>query len=74
MKNIAEQMRAQIAFNKALPNIQMQLTNNDFAQIPYQDGLLEMLQEAGFNASYNQREGEIFVSFKEKSGGFWADR
>lgn len=72
--NIAEQMQAQIAFNKALPNIQMQLTTKDVASIPYTDGLTELLNNAGFDANYNQREGEIFVKFKTKSGGFWADR
>ena len=72
--NIAEQMQAQIAFNKALPNIQMQLTTKDVASIPYTEGLLELLNNAGFDANYNQREGEIFVQFKTKSGGFWADR
>ena len=71
--NIAEQMQANIAFNKALPNIQAQLTNKNFAQVPYQNGLLEMLQEAGFEANYNQREGEIIVKFKS-DGGFWANR
>lgn len=74
MATIAEQMQAQIAFNKALPKIQMQLTSKSVASIPYQEGLLELLEEAGFDASYCQREGEIFVRFKEKAGGFWANR
>lgn len=73
MKTIAEQMKAQIALNKALPQIQMQLTTNDVASVPYTDGLLELLQEAGFEANYCQREGEIFVKFKD-DGGFWANR
>lgn len=71
--NIAQQMKAQIAFNKALPSIQMQLSNKDYASVPYADGLLDMLKMEGFEANYNQREGEIFVSFKE-DGGFWANR
>lgn len=66
-------MKAQIALNKALPNIQMQLTTKNVASIPYEDGLLELLQEAGFEANYCQREGEIFVSFKD-DGGFYANR
>ena len=37
--NLAEQMQAQIALNKALPQIQMQLSSKDVAMIDYQDGL-----------------------------------
>ena len=33
--NLAEQIQAQIAFNKVLPSIQTQLTNKDFALIDY---------------------------------------
>lgn len=73
MSTIAEQMKAQIAFNKALPNIQMQLATKDVATIPYEHGMLELLKEAGFEANYNQRESSIFVRFKSTSG-FWADR
>lgn len=72
--NIAEQMQAQIAFNKALPQIQMQLSTKDTASIPYQDGLIPLLIEAGFDVRTSQYDsGTIFVSFKNK-GGFWADR
>jgi hypothetical protein len=35
MANLAEQMQAQIALNKALPLIQMQLSNNSFALVDY---------------------------------------
>ena len=37
--NLAEQMQAQIALNKEMPLIQMQLTNNSFALFDYQEGL-----------------------------------
>ena len=45
---IAEQMQAQIALNKVLPLIQMQLTNNSFVLVDYQDGLQELLIQNGF--------------------------
>lgn len=51
--NLAEQMKAQIALNKALPLIQMQLTNNSCALIDDQDGLRELLIQNGFDVSYN---------------------
>lgn len=51
--NLAEQMQAQIALNKVLPLIQMQLTNNSFALVDYQDGLQELLIQNGFDVSYN---------------------
>ena len=51
--NLAEQMQAQIALNKALPLIQMQLANNSFALVDYQDGLCELLIQNGFDVSYN---------------------
>ena len=51
--NLADQMQAQIALNKALPSIQMQLTNNSFALVDYQDGLRELLIQNGFDVSYN---------------------
>ena len=41
--NLAEQMQAQIALNKVLPLIQMQLANNSFALVDYKDGLQELL-------------------------------
>jgi hypothetical protein len=62
--NLAQQMQAQIALNKALPQIQMQLTNNSFALIDYQDGLQELLIQNGFDVSYNQRECQLVVRFK----------
>lgn len=71
--NIAEQMQAQIAFNKALPQIQAQLTTNSIAHVQYYDGLMPMLRDAGFDVQYNQRDMELIVKFKDK-GGFWADR
>ena len=49
--NLAEQMQAQIALNKVLPLIQMQLTNNSFALGDYQDGLQELLIQNGFDVS-----------------------
>ena len=52
--NIAEQMQAQIAFNKALPQIQAQLTNGNVAHVPYCDGILQLLQDAGFDVQYSQ--------------------
>ena len=51
--NLAEQMQAQIALNKVLPVIQMQLANNSFAIVDYQDGLQELLIQNGFDVSYN---------------------
>jgi hypothetical protein len=71
--NLTEQMQAQIAFNKVLPSIQTQLTNKDFALIDYQDGLQELLIQNGFDVSYNQRECQLVVSFKNKNG-FWSNR
>ena len=70
---LAEQIKAQIAFNKVLPSIQMQLTNKDFALIDYQDGLQELLIQNGFDVSYNQRECQLVVKFKTNNG-FWSDR
>lgn len=72
--NLAEQMQAQISFNKALPLIQMQLTNKSFALIDYQNGLQELLIQNGFNVSYNQRECQLVVRFKNNNGGFWSNR
>lgn len=73
MMTIAEQMLAQIAFNKALPQIQAQLTNGDVAHIPYCDGILQLLQDAGFDVQYSQYDNDCIVKFKNKSG-FWANR
>ena len=72
--NLAQQMQAQIALNKALPQIQMQLANNSFALIDYQDGLQELLIQNGFDVTYNQRECQLVIKFKNNSGGFWANR
>ena len=72
--NLAEQMQAQIALNKALPLIQMQLTNNSFALVDYQDGLQELLIQNGFDVSYNQRECQLVVRFENNNGGFWSNR
>lgn len=72
--NLAQQMQAQIALNKVLPQIQMQLTNNSFALIDYQDGLQELLIQNGFDVSYCQRECQLVVKFKNNSGGFWSNR
>ena len=71
--NLSEQMQAQITLNKVLPQIQMQLTNNSFALVDYQNGLQELLIQNGFDVSYNQRECQLVVRFKNKNG-FWADR
>lgn len=71
--NLAEQMQAQIALNKVLPQIQMQLSNNSFALVDYQYGLKELLIQNGFDVSYNQRECQLCVSFKNKNG-FWNNR
>ena len=70
--NLAQQMQAQIALNKALPQIQMQLSSKDVAMIDYQDGLQELLIQNGFDVSYCQRECQLVVKFKNK--GFWSDR
>ena len=70
---LAEQIQAQIAFNKVLPSIQMQLTNKDFALIDYQNGLQELLIQNGFDVSYNQRECQLVVKFKTNTG-FWSNR
>lgn len=72
--NLAQQMQAQIALNKALPQIQMQLTNNSFALIDYQEGLQELLIQNGFDVTYNQRECQLVVQFKNQNKGFWSDR
>lgn len=71
--NVAEQMQAQIAFNKVLPQIQMQLSNQDFALVDYQNGLQELLIQNGFDVNYNQRECQLVVKFKSNNG-FWCDR
>ena len=71
--NLAEQMQLQIAFNKVLPSIQMQLSNNSVALIDYQDGLQNLLIQNGFDVTYNQREQQLVVRFKN-NGGFWANR
>ena len=71
--NLAEQMQAQIALNKVLPLIQMQLTNNSFALIDYENGLQELLIQNGFDVSYNQRECQLVVKFKNNNG-FWCNR
>ena len=72
--NLAQQMQAQIALNKALPQIQMQLSSKDVAMIDYQDGLQELLIQNGFDVTYNQRECQLVVQFKNKNKGFWVDR
>ena len=71
--NLAEQMQAQIVLNKVLPNIQMQLSNNSFALVDYHHGLKDLLIQNGFDVSYNQRECQLVVKFKNKNG-FLADR
>ena len=70
---LAEQIQAQISFNKVLPSIQTQLINKDFALIDYQNGLQELLIQNGFDVSYNQRECQLVVKFK-KNTGFWSNR
>ena len=65
--NLAEQMQAQIALNKVLPLIQMQLANSSFALVDYKDGLRELLIQNGFDASYNQRECQLVVKFKNNT-------
>jgi hypothetical protein len=72
--NLAEQMQLQIAFNKSLVSIQTQLTNKDFALIDHQDGLQELLIQNGFDVSYNQRECQLVVKFKNNNCGFWSNR
>ena len=72
--NLAQQMQAQIALNKVLPQIQMQLSSKDVAMIDYQDGLQELLIQNGFDVTYNQRECQLVVKFKNNGGGFWANR
>ena len=71
--NLAEQMQAQIALNNALQLIQMQLANNSFALVDYQDGLRELLIQNGFDVSYNQRECQLVVKLKNNTG-FWSNR
>ena len=71
--NLAEQMQAQIALNKVLPKIQMQLSNNSFALVDYQEGLQDLLIQNGFDVSYNQRECQLVIKFKNKNG-FWDNR
>ena len=71
--NVAEQMQAQIALNKALPQIQMQLSNNNVAYIDYHKGLQDLLIQNGFDVSYCQRECQLVVKFKD-NGGFWSNR
>lgn len=71
--NLAEQIQAQIALNKVLPQIQMQLSNNSFALVDYQEGLQDLLIQNGFDVSYNQRECQLVVKFKNKNG-FWVNR
>ena len=71
--NLAEQMQAQITLNKVLSQIQMQLSNNSSALVDYQSGLKELLIQNGFDVSYNQRECQLIVSFKNKNG-YWANR
>ena len=73
MKTLAEQMQAQIAFEKALPRIKQCLMNNSCTVIPYEEGLQELLINAGFDVTYNQYDRDLCVKCKDK-GGFWADR
>ena len=72
--NLAEQMQAQIAFNRVLPSIQMQLTNNSYALIDYKEGLRELLIQNGFDVSYCQRECQLVVKFKNNNADHWANR
>ncbi len=71
--NLAEQMQAQIMLNKLLPQIQLQLSNQDFALVDYHKGLQELLIQNGFDVNYNQRECQLVVKFKTNSG-FWSNR
>jgi hypothetical protein len=70
---LAEQMQAQIVLNKVLPQIQMQLLNNSFALVDYHSGLKDLLIQNGFDVSYNQRECQLVVKFKNNNG-FWSNR
>lgn len=70
--NIADQMKAQIAFNKALPRIQQLLTTNKYAVIPNEPGLMQLLIDAGFEVEHNRFDNDLCVSFKDK--GVWTDR
>lgn len=69
--NIAEQIQAQIAFEKALPKIKQGLMYNSCTVIPYEDGLQKMLIDAGFDVTYNRYDNDLCVKFKEKPGP-WA--
>lgn len=71
--NLAEQMQANIKLQKALPKIQRQLTYKSTAEIEYDDNLAQLLRQEGFDAEYCQREGTMFVRFKDR-GGFWSNR
>ena len=71
--NLAEQMQAQIILNKVLPQIQLQLSNQNFALVDYHKGLQELLIQNGFDVNYNQRECQLVVKFKTNSG-FWSNR
>ena len=73
MKTLAEQMQAQIAFEKALPRIKQGLMNNSCTVIPYEEELQELLINTGFDVTYNQYDRDLCVKFKD-NGGFWADR
>lgn len=72
--NLAEQMQAQIAFNRVLPSIQMQLTNNSYALIDNKEGLRELLIQNGFDVTYCQREDLLVVKFKSNNDGYWANK
>ena len=52
----------------------MQLTNKSFALIDYQNGLQELLIQNGFDVTYNQRECQLVVRFKNNNAGFWSNR
>ena len=71
--NLAEQMQAQIILNKVLPQIQLQLSNQNFALVDYHKGLQELLIQNGFDVNYNQRECQLVVKFKTNNG-FWSNR
>ena len=71
--NLAEQMQAQIILNKVLPQIQMQLSNQNVALVDYHKGLQELLIQNGFDVKYNQRECQLVVKFKTNNG-FWSNR
>ena len=72
--NLAEQMQAQITFNRVLPSIQMQLSNNSYALIDYKEGLRELLIQNGFDVTYCQRECQLVVKFKNNNANYWANR